>query len=360
MIFQLLEQAKRAGARLVEAVKVLGLSVRTIKRWRKEGVGEDRREGPRSAPANAFSEAEVALALTTLSAACYRDLAPDVVAAKLADKGDYIGSSSTMYRILRRFGLNKHRGRARARKVRKPPHLVATKPNQVWSWDITYLPTQVRGRYLYLYVIEDVFSRKVVGYCVSERESAEVARALFARVLGENAGVAPTLTVHSDNGGPMKHADFSTFLESHGVARSYSRPSVSDDNPFSESLFRTVKYSPSWPGSFASLSAAEAWVANWVAWYNDEHLHSGIGYVTPSSRHTGADLELLAKRRLVSERARRANPSRWSGKSRSWKRPGAVRLGRPDHPAEGGIRADRGAAGPGSRVPEAAAERPCP
>ena len=355
MIFELLDEARRGGARLVEAVKVLGLSVRSIKRWRKEPGREDGREGPRSAPANALGPAEIALVLTTLTAAGNADLPPDVVVAKLADEGKYIGSASTMYRVLRRFRLLKHRGRARTRKARKPPHLMATKPNEVWSWDITYLTTQVRGRYLYLYVIEDVFSRKVVGYCVAERESAEVAQALFARVLDENAGVAPTLTVHSDNGGPMKHADFSTFLESRGVARSYSRPSVSDDNPFSESLFRTVKYAPSWPGSFASHEEAEAWMANWVAWYNDKHLHSGIGYVTPSSRHTGEDIELLAERRLVSEQARQANPSRWSGKARSWKRPGAVRLGRPDHPAEGGIPADRGAAGPGSRVPEAAA-----
>ena len=355
MIFELLDEARRGGARLMEAVKILGLCVRSIKRWRKEAGREDAREGPRSAPANAFSPAEVALVLTTLTAGGNSDLPPDVVVAKLADEGKYIGSASTMYRILRRSRLLKHRGRARTRKARKPPHLVATKPNEVWSWDITYLPTQVRGRYLYLYVIEDVFSRKVVGYCVAERESAEVAQALFARVLDENPGVAPTLTVHSDNGGPMKHADFSTFLESHGVARSYSRPSVSDDNPFSESLFRTVKYAPSWPGSFASLMEAEAWMAGWVAWYNHEHLHSGIGYVTPSSRHAGRDVEILAKRRLVSERARRANPSRWSGKARSWSRPGAVRLGRPDHPAGGGIPADRGAAGPGSRVPEAAA-----
>lgn len=355
MIFDLLGEAKRGGARLVEAVKILGLSMQTIKRWRKQGVGGDRREGPRSAPSNAFSQAEVALVLTTLTAVEHRDLPPDVVVAKLSDEGKYIGSASTMYRILRHSKLLKHRGRARARKPRKPPHLMAKKPNEVWSWDITYLPTQVRGRYLYLYVIEDVFSRKVVGHCVSERESAEVARALFGRVLDENRGVAPTLTVHSDNGGPMKHADFSTFLESRGVARSYSRPSVSDDNPFSESLFRTMKYGPTWPGSFASSREAETWMAGWVAWYNDKHLHSGIGYVTPSSRHTGEDVALLEKRRLVSEQARQANPSRWSGKARSWRRPGAVRLGRPDHPAEGGIPADRGAAGPGSRVPEAAA-----
>ncbi len=355
MIFGLLEEAKRAGARLAEAVKIIGLSVRTLKRWRKSGGGEDRREGPRSAPGNAFSAAEVALVMTTLTAAEHRDLPPEVVVAKLSDQGKYVGSASTMYRILQHSKLRKHRGRARERKPRKPPHLLATKPNEVWSWDITYLTTQVRGRYLYLYVIEDVFSRKVVGYCVAEQESAEVAQALFARVLGENPGVAPTLTVHSDNGGPMKHADFSTFLESRGVARSYSRPSVSDDNPFSESLFRTLKYGPTWPGIFASSSEAAAWMAGWVAWYNDKHLHSGIGYVTPSSRHTGEDVDLLAKRRLVSERAREANPSRWSGKARSWSRPGAVRLGRPDHPAEGGIPADRGAAGPGSRVPEAAA-----
>lgn len=356
MILQLLDEAVRAGARLKEAVRVVGLSLRTVKRWRRAGGGEDRRDGPRSVSPHALTKAEQEAVLAVLSAPEHRDLPPEVVVAKLADQGRYVASARTMYRILHRHRLQVHRGRARRPQKRRPPHLVATGPNQVWAWDISYLLTDVRGKFLFLflYVIEDVFSRKIVGWCVAEEESADVAQALFARVLAENPGVAPKLVVHSDNGVPMKTGTFVAFLQARGVSTSYGRPSVSDDNPHIEALFRTVKYCPAWPGLFVSRDEAETWMALFVGWYNNEHLHSGVGYVTPAQRHRGDDVAVLAKRRSVFEQAKRRNPARWSREIQVWERPAEVRIGRPVV-APGDINAPGGTAEAGSRVPEAAA-----
>jgi transposase InsO family protein len=198
---------------------------------------------------------------------------------------------------------------------------VATAPNQVWSWDITYLRSPVRGAFYYLYLVEDVWSRKVVGWAVHDREAHELAAQLIARTCREESIDAGSLVLHSDNGGPMKGATMLATLQRLGVVPSFSRPGVSDDNPFSEALFRTLKYRPGFPSKpFASLAVAQAWVAAFVRWYNTEHLHSAIRFVAPEDRHTGRDVAQLANRDAVYQQARVRFPERWSGATRNWSR----------------------------------------
>ncbi len=195
------------------------------------------------------------------------------------------------------------------------------------AWDITFLPLVVRGRFLKLYVIIDVWSRMLVGVKVHEHEDDALAARLIEQACTEQ-GVRPgQLALHSDNGGAMKGNTMLAKLQQLGVMPSFSRPRVSDDNPFAESVMRTVKYNPAYPDRpFADLAEAEAWVTAFVAWYNDEHLHSGINFVTPSQRHYGQDIEILEHRNRVYLEARARNPERWLGKTRSWARPATVYL----------------------------------
>ncbi len=212
----------------------------------------------------------------------------------LADAGRYLGSESTIYRLLREERLLHHRGRAKAPERRPPRTHVATGPNQLWTWDITYLKTPVRGVFASLYLLLDVWSRKIVGWAVHDTESAAQAAALF-RMTCRAADLDPRgIVLHADNGGPMKGATMLATLEHLGVLASFSRPGVSNDNAYSESLFRTMKYRPGYPRQpFADLAAARAWVAAFVHWSNTQHLHSAIRFVTPEDRHTGRDLALL-------------------------------------------------------------------
>jgi len=197
----------------------------------------------------------------------------------------------------------------------------------VWSWDITYMKSPVKGMYYYLYLVMDVFSRFIVGWVVEEVESAEHAARLITRACSEQGVMEHSLTLHADNGGPMKGATMLSTLQELHVAPSFSRPSVSDDNPYSESLFKTLKYRPSYPdGAFASLEEARTWVTKFVHWYNTEHLHSGIRFVTPQSRHHGQDTAILENRHTVYEAAKLANPLRWSGRTRDWSVISEVRL----------------------------------
>jgi transposase InsO family protein len=196
----------------------------------------------------------------------------------------------------------------------------------VWTWDITWLPTLIRGKFLYLYMIVDVFSRKIVGKAVHESESDLHAAALIAAACAAEGIHRDQLVVHSDNGGPMKGATMLATLQCLGVAASFSRPGVSDDNPFSEALFRTAKYRPDYPAHFASIDEARAWVERFVRWYNTRHLHSAIRFVTPDHRHRGSDVLILKKRASVYEAARTSNPRRWSGACRAWNRVDAVHL----------------------------------
>ncbi|PMH37960.1 integrase, partial [Vibrio sp. 10N.286.49.B3] len=232
----------------------------------------------------------------------------------LLDKGQYIASEASFYRVLKAAGQLNHRGRQRSRKKSsKPASYTATGPNQVFTWDITYLPSGVRGQHYYLYLIEDIYSRKVVGYDVYDRECGEIASQLLQRTLMREQCFNQALVLHSDNGAPMKSLTFKAKMEELGVISSYSRPRVSDDNPYVESLFRTLKYVPSWSSKgFESLEISRSWVESFVIWYNTEHKHSRLNYVTPSERHSGKDAEILRKRAKVLMAHRQAKPERWS------------------------------------------------
>jgi len=231
----------------------------------------------------------------------------------------YVASESTMYRILREEKLNTHRSASKPAKHKKPREHVAEAPNQVWSWDITYLKGPVVGTFFYLYLVVDIFSRKIVGYSVREKEFSDYAAILVNQACQREGIQRNTLVLHQDNGSPMKGATLKATLDKLGVTPSYSRPHVSDDNPYSEALFRTLKYRPEYPTkSFESLEAATQWVEEFVKWYNTEHRHSGIRYVTPHERHKGEDEEILAYRLSVYEEAKQKHPERWSGRTRNW------------------------------------------
>lgn len=315
----LIEEAVVGGARRSECCKVLEFSVRTLQRWQKEPDLGDQRRGPLTAPLKQLSEAERCKILEVANSIEYRNLPPSQIVPKLADLGIYLASESSFYRILKHAAFNAHRSNSRPRTHLRPIAVVATAPNKVWSWDITYLKSPIRGQYYFLYMIMDVFSRMIVGFEVYLAESAEYSSALINDAARRHRILQKQLTLHSDNGGPMKGATMLATLQKLGVVPSFSRPKVSDDNPFSESLFKTLKYRPSYPdGAFASLNEARAWVERFVAWYNFEHRHSEISFVTPASKHEGKDLAVLQKRIEVYEAARKKNPLRWSTATRNW------------------------------------------
>ena len=204
---------------------------------------------------------------------------------------------------------------------------MAAGPNQVWTWDITFLPSTVRGQFFYLYLVEDIYSRYGVAWEVHTHESGKLAAGLIHKaLLRENALLKPPV-LHADNGSAMKSQTLRVKLQEWGVAPSYSRPGVSDDNAFVESLFRTLKYCPKWPSKgFSSLAEAREWAQRFMAWYNHEHQHSKIRFVTPAQRHRGEDKALLAERHQLYEVARAKHPERWSGKTRNWTPIGPVAL----------------------------------
>jgi len=315
---RLVDDAIKAGARQCQACREAGLDQRTVQRWRKSV--EDGRTVAQSAPTNQLSQAERERLLAVVNSPEFRDLSPKQIVPKLADRGEYLASESTIYRLLRAHGQLKHRAASRPATARPSRQHVAVAPNQVWSWDITYLRAPVRGRFYYLYLVEDVWSRKIVGWAIHERESHELSAELIARTCHEQHVDKAGLILHSDNGGPMKGATMLATLQRLGVVPSFSRPGVSDDNPFSEALFRTLKYRPGFPSKpFTSLANAEAWVDGFVRWYNTEHLHSSLRFVTPCDRHAGRDVRQLAKRHEVYQGARRRFPLRWSGPTRNWR-----------------------------------------
>jgi len=325
----LVKEAVRCGARQEAAAGILGLQARTLQRWRQQSVegGEDRRQGPLSEPANKLSPAERETVLKTANSPPYRDLSPKQIVPQLADEGTYVGSESTFYRVLRAADQMAHRERAKPSTSKRPKEQVATGPNQVWCWDITYLPGPIRGTFFYLYLFLDVWSRKIVGAKVYGEEKADRSAQLFVQTcIGQ--GIDPeTLVLHSDNGGPMKGSTMLATLQWLGVVPSFSRPHVSDDNPYAEAIFRTLKYAPEYPNRpFFSLEEAQRWVEEFVLWYNTKHLHSAIRFVTPDQRHYGQEDAILANRQKVYEEARSRNPERWSGAIRDWTPVGVVRL----------------------------------
>lgn len=299
-----------------------------MRRWRgQEQGGEDKRRGPNTKPARSLTPEERAKVVAIATSPEYRNLSVRQIVPLLADKGTYVASESSFYRVLREEGLMAHRNAAKPPKHSKPKRWVATGPAQVWSWDITYLRGPVRGTFFYLYLLLDIWSRKIVGWEVHTEESMEHSSALVERTCKAEGVSRGTLVLHSDNGAPMKGSTMLATLQRLGIVASFSRPSVSDDNAICEALFRTLKYRPGFPRKpFGSLEHARAWVESFVAWYNDEHLHSAIRYVSPADRHVRKDIEILARRHAVYSEARDLMPERWTGSTRNWTPIGDVAL----------------------------------
>ena len=321
------KEAVGSGSRLGAACELMEISARTYQRWSRSDNVDDGRPGARHQPPNKLDEEERESILEVANSPEYADLPPSKIVPLLADSGRYIASESTFYRVLREKGQMTHRHRSKPPSGSKPRGLLAAGPNCVYSWDITYLPTRVRGMFFYLYMVMDVYSRKIVGWQVYKRESSELAADLMTDICITEGVKRDQVTLHSDNGGAMKGTTLLATLEKLGVIRSTSRPGVSSDNAYSESLFRTLKYVPYYPDRpFEDILEARRWVEGFVGWYNDVHLHSGIRFVTPSQRHGGLDREILSKRDEVYREAKRKNPLRWSGQTRNWSPVGEVWL----------------------------------
>ena len=328
-----IDGAHGAGARLRLACEIAGIDERTLQRWKAHAglvKGDGRPLAERPVPSHALSQDERARLLSVANEPRFCDVPPARIVPMLADEGVYLASESTFSRVMRAHNQTAHRGRAKApRTVRPPTTHIATAAQQVWCWDMTYLPATVVGRWFYLYLILDLYSRKIVGWEVHERDHSDHAVHLLKRTaLAEGiAALAVKPVLHGDNGSTLKAMTVLATLQYLGVMPSYSRPRVSDDNAYAESLFRTAKYRPEFPSKgFADLDAARAWAASFVHWYNVEHRHSGIQHVSPAQRHAGQDHDILAARHTLYTQARELNPTRWSGKTRDWSPIGAVTL----------------------------------
>ena len=318
-------QARGEGARLGPACAVAGVDARTLQRWKAgDGLarGDRRLDADRPVPSHALSEAERGRILATANEPRFADTPPARIVPALADEGIYLASESSFHRVLRDHGQVNRRGRAQPPRKSGPPRThVATRPGEVWCWDVTFLPAQIQGRWFYFYLVLDLYSRKIVGFEVHDTDSAEHAAHLARRTaLAEGVHTMPARPVlHGDNGATLKATTVLAMLHWLGIAPSYSRPRVSDDNAFVEALFRTAKYRPAFPlKGFTDLNAARQWAMSFTHWYNHEHRHSAIRYVTPAQRHAGRDHRLLAARHAVYQHAREQNPRRWSGPTRNW------------------------------------------
>lgn len=320
----MIREAHAAGCRLRCACAELDICLRTYQRWVCDGdetvVADRRTTSERPTPAHKISEEEREQILTVANSEEFASLPPSQIVPTLTDQGVYLASESSFYRVLKDAQQQHHRGRARKPSKRVVTSHCATAPNQVWSWDIIWLSAQIKGMYYYWYMILDVFSRKMVGHEVHEVEAADLASLLMRRAsLAEGLAERP-LVLHSDNGSPMKGATMLATLENLGVAASFSRPRVSNDNAYAESLFRTYKYCPDYPiKPFASVEQAQVWMHKFVRWYNQDHKHSGLKFVTPAQRHSGQAVAIMAQREQVYREAKNRNPRRWSQQTRNWK-----------------------------------------
>lgn len=270
--------------------------------------------GPRPArpkPARALGPDERETVLGLLYSERFQDHSPIQVAASLLDEGHYYCSSRTMHRLLAAAGQS----RERRHQLTHPPYqkheLLATAPNQLWSWDITKLLGPTKWTYFYLYVVLDVFSRYVVGWMIAHRESAELAKQLFEDTCRKQSIPRDQLTVHADRGSSMTSKPVAFLLSDLGVTKTHNRPHVSNDNPYSESQFRTLKYRPGFPARFGSIEDARAFTVDFIHWYNEEHHHSGISLLTPSALHHGQAPSIIAQRQSVLDAAYLAHPERF-------------------------------------------------
>lgn len=319
-IISLVAEAILAGTRQDRACAAINLNPRTLQRWQVDPSRGDLRPKREQTPTNKLTAREREHLLSVVNSDEFGSLPPSQIVPILADRGQYLASESTIYRIMRGESQLRHRAACRPAQQRcKPRALFATAPRQLFSWDITYLPTRVTGIYFYLYLFMDIFSRKIVGWQIYDVESSDLAGDVMRDICAREAILPNQMVLHSDNGSPMKGATMLATLQALGVAPSFSRPAVSNDNPYSESLFKTMKYRPTCPHkAFENLLAARQWVGMFVQWYNHEHRHSAIRFVTPAQRHEGIDVSMLEKRASVYEAAKQQRPERWSGATRNW------------------------------------------
>ena len=266
---------------------------------------------PRPAPPNKLTDEEMGQILDVLRSERFVDLSPAQVFHILLDEGTYLASVSSYYRLLRANGEVRERRRQATHPPRVRPELVARRPLVVWSWDITKLKGPKKGEYFDLYVVLDIFSRYVVAWCVAPSESGELAKELIADAVARHEVPPGQLTVHADRGSSMTSNPVVELLTFLGIGRTHSRPHVSNDNPFSEAQFKTLKYCPAFPERFGCIEDARAFCETFFAYYNHEHRHSGIGYHTPASVHYGTATEVRAKRAETLDAAYTANPARF-------------------------------------------------
>lgn len=295
-----------AGTVTRAAAALTGISRATVARRNERPVPVDREP---VVPANRLSAVEQARVLAVLNSAEFVDATPLQVYAELLDRGVYLCSVATMYRILRENTMVVERRRQARHPARKRPELIASAPGQVYTWDITKLPGPTRGVYFDAYVMIDIYSRYIVGAHVHLRESAPLAEEMMKEVFGIH-GIPQV--VHADRGTSMTSKTVAALLADLSVTRSHSRPKVSNDNPFSEAWFKTLKYAPTFPERFGSLADARAFMAGFVTWYNHAHHHTGIGLHTPADVHYGLAAARAAARAEVLAAARAANPDRFT------------------------------------------------
>ena len=327
----LIAEARQAGAREAKSCAELGITLRTLQRWRLDtkSQGDQRPNAKRPIPKNKLTleEEQQILAVTNQEVFC--SLPPSQIVPALADTGVYIASESSFYRVLRAHNRQHHRGKS-SKPIKRPLSThCATGPNQVWMWDISWLPGPAKGVYFYLYLIIDLYSRKIVGWEIWSEESAIHASALIRRTaIKENLAThKQPLVLHSDNGSPMKGATMLETLYTLGITPSRSRPRVSNDNPYAESVFRTIKYRPSFPSKgFIDITKSRQWVLELVHWYNTVHHHSGLNFLTPYQRHNGQSNDVFQTRQMVYEAAKSKNPERWARNTRNWTLPNQVWL----------------------------------
>lgn len=319
---------KEASARLgaAAACDALGVPRASYYRWLAPFHGPY----PEPLRPRALTADERAEVLAVLHEDRFEDKAPAEVYATLLDEGRYLCSISTMYRILRDNAEVRERRDQRRHPTYSAPELLAERPNQLWSWDITKLKGPEKWSYFHLYVIIDVYSRYIVGWMVADRESAVLAERLIAETCARQAIQADQLTIHADRGSSMKSQPVAHLLVDLGVTKTHSRPHVSDDNPYSESNFKTLKYRPDFPERFGSIQDARAHVAAFVDWYNNEHHHSGINLLTPTDLHHGRAQARLEARGSVLAAAHQAHPERFVlGRPKALEVPGAAWINRP-------------------------------
>lgn len=322
MAIELIVEAVTQGARYELACEILGIHSRTYRRWqaqmKQRGKCEDGRIEAATCReyANALSGEERQQIIDICLSEEYVHLPPTQIVPLLADKGIYIASESTFYRLLRQEKLVRQKVIGnRASTSRAIPRLIARAPNEVWSWDITYLPTQIKGEYVKLYMIVDMYSRLITGWEIHLDERAEHAAKLIELTAMKEKIPHAQLILHADNGSPMKGFTMLAKLAQLGISHSFNRPATSNDNAYSESLFGSLKTRKQYPRKgFASLEVAREWVLEFVRWYNTEHKHSGIGFVTPAERHEGLDKAILIKRKAVYQAAKAKHPTRWKGR----------------------------------------------